>query len=146
MPINYGLVDAGEPSKIADLAGARDDFGAPWRIANAVGTVTCVLALACLGRAMVLHGRNLGPARRLRPPSYAVVSPQAGAVAARCPMVEGWAYSAGVIRDRNRSAARSTGADGGGRHLDDRRGGGGHPALVGLVTLPFLERSSPDDA
>lgn len=67
MPINYGLVDAGDPSKITDLAAARDDFGAPWRIANAIRTVTCVLALAGLGRAMVLHGRNLGPAPEATP-------------------------------------------------------------------------------
>ena len=54
MPINYGLVDAGDPSTITDLAAARDDFGAPWRVANVCRTATCVLALICLGRAMQL--------------------------------------------------------------------------------------------
>lgn len=58
LPINYALVDAGDPSRISDLAAARDDFGAPWRIANAARTVTCVLALICLGRALSLHGRD----------------------------------------------------------------------------------------
>jgi uncharacterized membrane protein len=63
MPINYALVDAGDPSRITDLSAARDDFGAPWRVANVVRTVTCVLALVCLGRALSLAGREQGERR-----------------------------------------------------------------------------------
>ncbi len=57
MPINYGLVDLGAPSGISDLGAARDDFGAPWRVANVARTVTCALALLCVGRALSLEGR-----------------------------------------------------------------------------------------
>ncbi len=56
MPINYALVDAGDPSAISDLAAAREDFGVPWRLANVVRTVSCVLALVCVGRALSLEG------------------------------------------------------------------------------------------
>ncbi len=60
MPINYALVDLGDPGQISDLAAARGDFGAPWRVANVARTVTCVLALLCVGRALSLEGRDLG--------------------------------------------------------------------------------------
>lgn len=60
MPINYALVDAGDPSRITDLSAARDDFGVPWRVANVARTVTCVLALICIGRALSLEGRGQG--------------------------------------------------------------------------------------
>lgn len=63
MPINYGLVDAGDPGRIADLAAARDDFGVPWRVANVARTVTCALALVCVGRALSLEGRDQGARR-----------------------------------------------------------------------------------
>lgn len=63
MPINYALVDAGDPSQIADLAAARVDFDLPWRLANVARTVTCVLALVCLGRALSQQGRDLGQQR-----------------------------------------------------------------------------------
>ena len=63
MPINYALVDAGDPSRITDLAATRDDFEVPWRVANLARTVTCVLALVCLGRAISLGGREQGERR-----------------------------------------------------------------------------------
>lgn len=58
MPLNDALVSAGEPSRITDLAAARNGFERPWAIANIARTVCCVLALACLARALSLHGRN----------------------------------------------------------------------------------------
>jgi len=63
MPINYALVDEGDPSRITDLAAARDGFEVLWRVANVARTVTCVLALVCLGRALSVEGREQGERR-----------------------------------------------------------------------------------
>jgi uncharacterized membrane protein len=63
LPLNYALVDAGDPGQIADLAAARDNFEVPWRVANVARTVSCGLALACLGRALSLQGREQGEPR-----------------------------------------------------------------------------------
>lgn len=60
VPLNEELVDAGDPATIADLAGVRDDFEGPWVAWNIVRTVASTVALACLGRALVLHGRIRG--------------------------------------------------------------------------------------
>ena len=57
IPLNEELVDAGDPAAIADLARVRDDFEGPWVAWNVVRTVASTVALACLGRALVLHGR-----------------------------------------------------------------------------------------
>lgn len=63
MPLNDALVAAGDPSQLTDLAAARDDFEVPWRVANVARTVTCGLALVCLGRAISLKGREQGEPR-----------------------------------------------------------------------------------
>lgn len=39
LPLNYALVDAGDPGQITDPAGVRNDFETPWRIANVARTV-----------------------------------------------------------------------------------------------------------
>ncbi len=60
IPLNEDLVNVGDPAAIANpslLAGARDDFEDPWVAWNIVRTVASTAALACLGRALVLHGR-----------------------------------------------------------------------------------------
>jgi len=58
MPLNQELVDAGDPDRIADLAAVRERFEARWVSWNIVRTVVSTAALACLGRALVLHGRD----------------------------------------------------------------------------------------
>ena len=56
-PLNDTLVDSGDPERISDPGGARDDFEDPWRIANVARTLPCIAALLCLGRALSLQGR-----------------------------------------------------------------------------------------
>lgn len=58
VPLNDDLVNAGDPATIADLAAVRDDFEGPWVAWNIVRTISSTVALACLGRALVLHGRR----------------------------------------------------------------------------------------
>lgn len=58
VPLNEMLAAAGDPSRVTDLATVRDDFEGPWVAAHAVRTAACTLALACLGRALSLHGRG----------------------------------------------------------------------------------------
>jgi uncharacterized membrane protein len=62
-PLNDALVGAGDPGGITDLAALRDDFERPWTVANVARTLTCVLALVCLGRALSLHGQDRASAR-----------------------------------------------------------------------------------
>jgi uncharacterized membrane protein len=56
-PLNTDLVDAGEPSLIADPAGVRDDFEDPWVAWHIVRTVLSTAALGSLAYALLLHGR-----------------------------------------------------------------------------------------
>jgi hypothetical protein len=56
-PLNNDLTDAGDPSRIADVAGVRDDFEDPWVAWHAVRTILSTAALGALGYALVLHGR-----------------------------------------------------------------------------------------
>jgi uncharacterized membrane protein len=56
-PLNNDLVDAGEPSRIADVAGVRDDFEDPWVAWHIIRTVLSSVALGALAYALVLHGR-----------------------------------------------------------------------------------------
>jgi Domain of unknown function (DUF1772) len=56
-PLNQDLVDAGDPSRIADPAGVRDDFEDPWVAWHIVRTVLSIAALGCLAYALLLHGR-----------------------------------------------------------------------------------------
>lgn len=65
VPLNDQLAAAGDPSRIVDLAAVRTNFEGLWVATNAVRTVVCTLALACLGRALSLHGRVNERAPRL---------------------------------------------------------------------------------
>lgn len=57
VPLNQELVDAGNPDRIADLAAVRERFEERWVDWNIVRAVTSTAALACLGRALLVHGR-----------------------------------------------------------------------------------------
>jgi uncharacterized membrane protein len=57
-PLNNDLTDAGDPSRIADVAGVRDDFEDPWVVWHIVRTVFTTAALGALAYALVLHGRD----------------------------------------------------------------------------------------
>jgi hypothetical protein len=64
-PLNNDLVDAGDPSRIADPAGVRDDFEGPWVAWHVVRTVLTTAALGALAYALLLHGRaEREPAQR----------------------------------------------------------------------------------
>jgi uncharacterized membrane protein len=56
-PLNTDLVNAGDPSRIADVAGVRDDFEGPWVAWHVVRTVLSTAALGALAYALILHGR-----------------------------------------------------------------------------------------
>ncbi|GAA5113404.1 anthrone oxygenase family protein [Pseudonocardia adelaidensis] len=58
VPLNDGLVAAGLPDRIADLAAVRAAFDeSRWITWHAVRTIATVAAFACLVWALVLHGR-----------------------------------------------------------------------------------------
>ena len=57
IPLNNALEQAGDPSRIADIAQVRDDFETPWVIWNVVRTAAVVGAFGSLARAMQLRGR-----------------------------------------------------------------------------------------
>jgi uncharacterized membrane protein len=56
-PLNNDLTDAGDPSRIADVGGVRDDFEDPWVAWHIVRTVLSTAALGALAYALLLHGR-----------------------------------------------------------------------------------------
>ena len=58
VPLNNHLAAAGGPARIADPAAVRNHFQAPWMAWNIARTALATAALACLGRALVLHGRR----------------------------------------------------------------------------------------
>lgn len=60
VPLNDMLAAAGDPSQATDLAAVRTNFEGVWGATNVARTVACTLALACLGRALSLHGRGQG--------------------------------------------------------------------------------------
>ena len=60
IPLNNELENAGDPSRIADIAQVRDDFETPWIISNLVRTLACVGSVACLACALVVRGRGRG--------------------------------------------------------------------------------------
>jgi uncharacterized membrane protein len=67
-PLNQELVDAGDPSRVANVAEVRDDFEDPWVAWHIVRTVLTTAALGALAYALVLHGRaerELAPGRQL---------------------------------------------------------------------------------
>jgi uncharacterized membrane protein len=56
-PLNTDLVDAGDPSQVADPAAVREDFEDPWVVWHIVRTFLTTAALGALAYALVLHGR-----------------------------------------------------------------------------------------
>lgn len=58
IPLNYELVRAGDPDRIADLAHVRNQFEGPWVAGNIVRTLLSTAAVAALARALFLHGRS----------------------------------------------------------------------------------------
>ncbi|MET8446971.1 anthrone oxygenase family protein [Streptomyces sp. NPDC005209] len=58
IPLNNDLADAGNPAKIADPAAVRDHFENTWVAWNVARAVLSTVALGCLGRALVLYGRD----------------------------------------------------------------------------------------
>jgi uncharacterized membrane protein len=72
IPLNDELASAGDPDRLTDPAGVRDRFEGPWVAWNVVRTVAATGAVACLGRALLLHGRTAlsfgAPARPNREP------------------------------------------------------------------------------
>ncbi|WP_043346922.1 DUF1772 domain-containing protein [Beutenbergia cavernae] len=61
IPLNEEISGAGHPDQIADLAGVRDTFEAPWVTWNTVRTLFGIAAVAALARALLLHGRQHRP-------------------------------------------------------------------------------------
>lgn len=56
-PLNIALVNAGDPSRIADPAGVRDAFEDTWVVWHIVRTVLSTASVGCLAYALLLHGR-----------------------------------------------------------------------------------------
>ncbi|WP_244967093.1 DUF1772 domain-containing protein [Streptomyces cacaoi] len=57
VPLNRRLAAGGLSGAAGGLAALRGAFTRPWTRANAVRTLACTAALACLGRALTLRGR-----------------------------------------------------------------------------------------
>lgn len=57
IPLNDELADAGHPDRVANLTRVRDNFETPWIAANIARTLVATAAVACLGRALILHGQ-----------------------------------------------------------------------------------------
>ncbi len=58
VPLNNDLAEAGDPSRITDLAGVRDAFEDKWVAWHIVRTVVSTAAFGCLAYALLLHGRT----------------------------------------------------------------------------------------
>jgi uncharacterized membrane protein len=56
-PLNQDIVDAGDPSQIADPGAVRDDFEDQWVLWHIVRTVLSIGALGSLAYALLLQGR-----------------------------------------------------------------------------------------
>lgn len=56
-PLNDELKNAGDPSRVENLAAVRDDFVTPWVAWNIVRTLASTAAFGCLAWALVLRGR-----------------------------------------------------------------------------------------
>jgi uncharacterized membrane protein len=64
-PLNQDIVDAGDPSRIADPGAVRDDFEDPWVAWHIVRTVLSTAALGALAYGLLLQGRaEREPAQR----------------------------------------------------------------------------------
>jgi uncharacterized membrane protein len=57
-PLNQDLIDAGDPSQIADPGAVRDDFEDPWVLWHILRTVVSTAALGALAYALLLRGRS----------------------------------------------------------------------------------------
>jgi uncharacterized membrane protein len=57
IPLNDGLVAAGDPGRIPDLAAVRRHFEGTWVHWNVARAVLCTGALGCLGWALRVSGR-----------------------------------------------------------------------------------------
>ncbi|MEW2217986.1 anthrone oxygenase family protein [Streptomyces sp. NPDC006990] len=60
VPLNDDLAAAGDPAVLGDPSAVRAAFEDRWVAWNAARTVASTAALACLLRALVLHGREAG--------------------------------------------------------------------------------------
>jgi uncharacterized membrane protein len=80
-PLNNDLTDAGDPSRIADVAGVRDDFEDPWMVWHIVRTVLSTAALGALAYALVLHGRAERELAQRRAGAGEPADPRSGAAA-----------------------------------------------------------------
>jgi uncharacterized membrane protein len=61
-PLNQDIVNAGDPSRIADPASVRDAFEDEWVAWHIVRTFISTAAVGCLAYALLLHGRHGRPA------------------------------------------------------------------------------------
>lgn len=57
VPLNNELAKAGDADRIPDLAAVRARFEGRWVLFNVLRTLLSTAALACLSRALVVHGR-----------------------------------------------------------------------------------------
>ncbi|WP_329024170.1 anthrone oxygenase family protein [Streptomyces sp. NBC_00690] len=64
IPMNSDLAAAGNPSTMTDFA-IVDRFKTSWVAANALRAALCAVALGCLTRALVLHGRSTATTGRV---------------------------------------------------------------------------------
>lgn len=56
-PLNEDLKNAGDPTRIEDLAAVRDDFVTPWVAWDIVRTLATTAAFGCLAWALLVRGR-----------------------------------------------------------------------------------------
>jgi uncharacterized membrane protein len=61
VPLNDELAAAGDPAALIDPAAVRAAYEDRWTGWNTTRTVASTLALACLVRALILHGRGSTP-------------------------------------------------------------------------------------
>jgi uncharacterized membrane protein len=68
VPLNEDIDQAGDPDRAeaAELADVRDDVEDPWVAGNIPRTLLTTAAVAGLGRALLLHGRNTARGRDIR--------------------------------------------------------------------------------
>jgi uncharacterized membrane protein len=58
IPLNDKLAKAGNVDVISNLGSLRRSFEVPWDIANGARSLAATIALGCLVRALILHGRE----------------------------------------------------------------------------------------
>jgi uncharacterized membrane protein len=57
VPLNDALAAAGDPNQATDLAAVRAAFAPAWERWNSVRALSATVAVGCLARALVEHGR-----------------------------------------------------------------------------------------